>query len=156
MSQGVLHFCNFFRNELCGTEIANTLDGEQHDIHIIGEGYAILDGGNTNWFLECNRNADNSQTENMGLKINNAILLHNVRDFSIENIAEVIEIWTGVPATTIKENEFKLIDGLEGPVENLEHHRCQNQQGGQNGNQYGNQYGGGYYSPFDIFEYFFN
>ena len=33
---------------------------------------------------------------------------------SIENIAEVIEIWTGVPATTIKENEFKLIDGLEG------------------------------------------
>lgn len=35
-------YCNFFRNELCGTEIANTLDGEQHDIHIIGEGYAIL------------------------------------------------------------------------------------------------------------------
>lgn len=32
---------------------------------------------------------------------------------SLENIAEVIEIWTGVPATTIKENEFKLIDGLE-------------------------------------------
>ena len=26
----------------------------------------------------------------------------------------------------------------------------------QTNNQYGNQYGGGYYSPFDIFEYFFN
>ncbi len=32
---------------------------------------------------------------------------------SIEDIAEVIEIWTGVPATTIKENEFRLIDKLE-------------------------------------------
>lgn len=32
---------------------------------------------------------------------------------SLEDIAEVIEIWTGVPATTIKENEFRLIDKLE-------------------------------------------
>ena len=32
---------------------------------------------------------------------------------SLEDIAAVIEIWTGVPATTIKENEFKLIDKLE-------------------------------------------
>ena len=32
---------------------------------------------------------------------------------TLENIAEVIEIWTGVPATTIKENEFKVIDKLE-------------------------------------------
>ena len=29
---------------------------------------------------------------------------------SLEDIASVIEIWTGVPATTIKENEFRLID----------------------------------------------
>lgn len=89
-------FCNFFRNELCGTEIANTLDGEQHDIHIIGQGYAILDGGNTNWFLECNRNVDNCKTENMGLKINNAILLHNVRDFSIENIEIRNQRWWAI------------------------------------------------------------
>jgi ATP-dependent Clp protease ATP-binding subunit ClpA len=32
---------------------------------------------------------------------------------SLENIASVIEVWTGVPATTIKENEFRLIDKLE-------------------------------------------
>lgn len=32
---------------------------------------------------------------------------------SLEDIASVIEIWTGVPATTIKENEFRLIDKLE-------------------------------------------
>ena len=32
---------------------------------------------------------------------------------TIEDIASVIEIWTGVPATTIKENEFIHIDKLE-------------------------------------------
>ena len=29
------------------------------------------------------------------------------------NLAEVIEIWTGIPATTIKEDEFERLDGLE-------------------------------------------
>ena len=32
---------------------------------------------------------------------------------TIEDIASVIEVWTGVPATTIKENEFIHIDKLE-------------------------------------------
>ncbi len=32
---------------------------------------------------------------------------------SLEDIASVIEVWTGIPATTIKENEFRLIDRLE-------------------------------------------
>lgn len=32
---------------------------------------------------------------------------------SLEDIASVIEVWTGIPATTIKENEFVLIDKLE-------------------------------------------
>lgn len=32
---------------------------------------------------------------------------------SLEDIASVIEVWTGVPATTIKENEFRQIDKLE-------------------------------------------
>jgi len=32
---------------------------------------------------------------------------------SLEDIASVIEVWTGIPATTIKENEFRLIDKLE-------------------------------------------
>ncbi len=32
---------------------------------------------------------------------------------SLEDIASVIEVWTGIPATTIKENEFQLIDKLE-------------------------------------------
>ena len=32
---------------------------------------------------------------------------------TIEDVASVIEIWTGVPATTIKENEFVQIDRLE-------------------------------------------
>ncbi len=33
---------------------------------------------------------------------------------TLEDIASVIEVWTGVPATTIKENEFEQIDKLEG------------------------------------------
>ena len=32
---------------------------------------------------------------------------------SVSDIAEVIEIWTGVPASSINENEFKRIDNLE-------------------------------------------
>ena len=32
---------------------------------------------------------------------------------SLEDIASVIEVWTGIPATTIKENEFRQIDKLE-------------------------------------------
>lgn len=32
---------------------------------------------------------------------------------TIENLAAVIEIWTGIPATSIKENEFERIDKLE-------------------------------------------
>ena len=31
-----------------------------------------------------------------------------------ENLAQVIEIWTGIPAANISENEFKRISGLEG------------------------------------------
>ena len=32
---------------------------------------------------------------------------------TVENLASVIEIWTGIPATSIKENEFERIDKLE-------------------------------------------
>jgi len=31
---------------------------------------------------------------------------------TLENLADVIEVWTGVPASSIKENEFEKIDGL--------------------------------------------
>ena len=42
------------------------------------------------------------------------------------------------------------------PVDQQSAQEEQPQTNNQSGNQYGNQYGGGYYSPFDIFEYFFN
>ncbi|MBQ9415366.1 MAG: ATP-dependent Clp protease ATP-binding subunit [Clostridia bacterium] len=32
---------------------------------------------------------------------------------TVEELADVIEVWTGVPATSIKENEFQQLDGLE-------------------------------------------
>ncbi|MBQ5837350.1 MAG: AAA family ATPase, partial [Clostridia bacterium] len=37
---------------------------------------------------------------------------------SSANLAEVIEIWTGIPASTIKEDEFERLEGLENRLKN--------------------------------------
>lgn len=47
-------YSNIFRNKNMYTPLSLTEKGEQKNIHIIGEGYAVLDGGKTNYLFETN------------------------------------------------------------------------------------------------------
>lgn len=95
-------FCNIFRNENMYSSLANTIEGEQRNIHIRGEGYAVLDGGKTNYLFETNikdmfQNDDKLKAsvshENESIRINNLVLFHNVNGFSVENIEVREQRW---------------------------------------------------------------
>ena len=72
---------NIFRNEVMYTDRMGKADSEQHDIHIVGRGNAVLDGGKMNNLFENTMNLP----ENAGkhVRMNNLILLHNVRRYSL-------------------------------------------------------------------------
>lgn len=71
---------NVFRNFQHGQE-RKSLDLEQHDIIIRGLGNAIIDGGIANGLTE-----SNSLTNGLpNIEQNNMILLHNIRNFKLEN-----------------------------------------------------------------------
>ena len=77
-------FDNIFRNANCGTDLGKTLEGEQHDIRIIGIGNALLDGGNSNGMCEqlCRDNPDKYPS----MYVNLLIQMHNVRDFAVRGL----------------------------------------------------------------------
>ena len=90
-------YCNFFRNANFGS---HTLEEEQCDISIRGEGYPILDGGNPNslaegldWQLSAKKKDSSGNEIDVGIRINNMILFHNVRDFVIENLEVRNQRW---------------------------------------------------------------
>ncbi len=73
---------NVFRNENMYDRERNFINlGRQHNIRIRGVGNAVLDGGNHNGLLELN-----SSKKGIRMQFNNFILLHNVDNFSIENL----------------------------------------------------------------------
>lgn len=75
-------FCNMFTNAACRTEAARTAAGAQHHISILGEGRAILDGGEYNGLHE-----KNSLTENWPhISVNSLILMSNVEHFRVEGL----------------------------------------------------------------------
>jgi hypothetical protein len=63
------------------TDRMGKADSEQYDIHIVGRGNAVLDGGKMNNLFENTMNLP----ENAGkhVRMNNLILLHNVRRYSL-------------------------------------------------------------------------
>ncbi len=79
LAEGV--YQNVFRNENMYTDLGLTLEGEQHDIRIVGFGNAVLDGGLGNDLREANSGQDGRPN----IRYNNFILLHNVRDYVLEN-----------------------------------------------------------------------
>ena len=81
MADGV--FCNMFRNGTMYTPESLTPEGEQHDIHIIGRGRALLDGGVHNGLTE----ATEQKNGLPDVINNNLILLHNVNHYSLENFS---------------------------------------------------------------------
>lgn len=97
-------YSNIFRNKNMYTPLSLTEKGEQKNIHIIGEGYAVLDGGKTNYLFETNITEELSSNkkliaslhENEGIRINNLIIFHNVKNFSIENIEVKDQRWWAI------------------------------------------------------------
>jgi len=81
MADGV--YSNMFVNEHHGTEIGNTVDGTDRNIHIIGRKTAILDGGTYNGLSET------TQLQNGLPPIwkNNLLLFTNVNGFRISGIS---------------------------------------------------------------------
>ena len=84
-------FDNAFKNDHARTEAAGRPENRQHDIRIIGQGNAVLDGGNHNGLVE--RNAEGSSRYPDFLPkypypalANTMIHMHNVERVSVENL----------------------------------------------------------------------
>lgn len=82
-------FTNVFVNSNYKTEIGDTLEGEQHDINIIGLGNNLIDGGNYNGLSEKTSNKDGFPS----IQENVTILFHNVRDFKVTGVKIKHQRW---------------------------------------------------------------
>lgn len=78
-----------FRNKEAYTEFGHTIEGEQHNIAIIGRGQAILDGGKENALNEYTSNKNGLPSVHQNL----LICLHNVEHFVIENVTVRDQRW---------------------------------------------------------------
>lgn len=87
MADGV--FCNMFCNENARTEFGNRRDGEQHGIHLVGIGNAVLDGGEPNGLNEYTSGKDGMPFVHQNL----TIYLHNVTDFSVTGFTVMNQRW---------------------------------------------------------------
>lgn len=87
---------NIFRNRNMYSDISCKKAGEQQNIVIKGEGYSILDGGNTNFLFETNRKSIKIANEKAGMRVNNLILLHNVNGFVLENFEVKDQRWWAI------------------------------------------------------------
>ena len=79
LSDGI--YDNIFRNANTHTDLARTSAGRQENIRIIGNGNAILDGGNPNDLRETNSGQDGRPD----IRFNNLILMQNVCGIVLEN-----------------------------------------------------------------------
>lgn len=88
LAEGV--FCNIFTNYATANNLNTSKDSDQN-IHVLGQGRAILDGGVFNGLNE--RNA-----KEMGkpMTVNNLILFTNLENFSIKNISLCNQRWWSV------------------------------------------------------------
>ena len=82
---------NIFRNREAWTEKGNTLEGEQHNIRIIGIGHAVMDGGTPNGLCEQLHRENPDKYPHMS--VNLMIFLHNVRNFEVKNIQFIQTRW---------------------------------------------------------------
>lgn len=87
-------FDNIFRNRNVFTPQGNTLEGEQENIHIIGSGNALLDGGLHNGLVEQMHRDD--PVKYPRLSVNLMVFLHNTRHFSITGLHFVNARWWAV------------------------------------------------------------
>ena len=84
--------CNIFRNENYGTPAGKTMEGEQHDINIIGLGNALLDGGEYNGISETVAGKNGLPR----IYNNCMILMTNVRNVQIQNLKIRHQRWWAI------------------------------------------------------------
>ena len=82
MAEGVWE--NMFRNDNAFTDLGCTMEGEQHDIRIIGLGHSVLDGGIANGLCEQLHRDDPEHYPSMF--VNLTVFFHNVRNFELRNL----------------------------------------------------------------------
>ena len=101
--------CNIFVNSNCYTQEGATLDGEQIGIKLIGEGNVVLDGGEHNGLFERNQ----KQYGFPSVWNNALILLHNVKDFVIENMHFAHLRWKGVALLYARHGKLSKLSFME-------------------------------------------
>nr|MBQ4320246.1 hypothetical protein [Clostridia bacterium] len=85
-------FCNVFCNSNIYTELGKTLEGEQHDIRILGIGNAVVDGGKYNGLHERNSLKDGMPH----ISLNTPFLFSNVRNFEVAGFRVSNQRWWGM------------------------------------------------------------
>lgn len=107
---------NVFRNRNAWTEIGKTMEGEQHDIRILGEGNAVIDGGFPNGLCEQLRRSRPDLYPHMA--VNLLLFFHNVRDFEVRGIRFIESRWWATCFMfcrygRISELDFRMYGNLE-------------------------------------------
>lgn len=82
---------NVFRNENAWSALGNTLEGEQHDIRILGVGHAVIDGGKLNGL--CEQLLRDEPGRHPSMYVNLSVFFHNVRNFEVSGIHFVNTRW---------------------------------------------------------------
>lgn len=90
MADGVI--CQMFSNSNDLSDIGNTIEGEQRNIRIIGEGNAILDGGEENPVNEVTGKKNGLPS----VRNNVTIGLHNVSGFVLDNFTIRDQRWWAI------------------------------------------------------------
>ncbi len=90
MAPGVM--CQMFSNSNDLTEIGNTVEGEQRNIRILGEGQAVLDGGEENALNEFSSGKNGLPS----VRNNVTIGLHNVSGFVLDNFTIRDQRWWAI------------------------------------------------------------
>lgn len=97
-------FCNIFINRSSVQEV-RTSEQTDYDIHIIGVGRAVLDGGKFNGL-----NERNAAEKGMPMTVNNLILLTNVEVFSISGIQLRNQRWWSINLMYCRNGRISNVD----------------------------------------------
>ncbi|MBQ9734886.1 MAG: hypothetical protein IJV95_03395 [Clostridia bacterium] len=83
-------YCNMFKNERCELELEyRTRENADRNIKIIGEGRAVIDGGNYNGLSERTQNTNGLPS----IWKNNSFFFSNMENFEIRNLKVINQRW---------------------------------------------------------------
>ncbi|MBO7344865.1 MAG: hypothetical protein J6U92_02870 [Clostridia bacterium] len=102
LAEGV--FCNIFTNYATANAL-NTAKDSDTNIHILGQGKALLDGGVFNGLTE-----RNAKELGKPMTVNNLILFTNLENFSIKNISLCNQRWWSINLMYCRNGHIANID----------------------------------------------